>query len=396
MARLGVSVYPDIRPIDEIKDYLARAASFGYTCAFSSMFQVPGTATEVLTLFADLIDGAHGCGIEVSLDVNPSCMKRLGATPNDLSVFADIKADVLRMDGAYGIDDNVAMITNEYGIRIEYNASALMPETIEEMVGRGIDKSRILVCHNFYPQRYTGFRWDRFLEVNERLSRLGIPIGAFVASHATTSHGVWDPPCGLPTVERLREMAPELQARILMAAGTTDVFFGNAYATDEELSSVAKATAPFVPKYLSDAHEQELRDSPFVDLSHLIDSAIRVRVETLPEISEVEAEILFGFFPHVDMGDSSEWIWRSRMPRVFYQDSIIEARDCGKATFSPGDVIIVNDGYKHYAGEVQVVLEPMPNDGIRNLVGRISAEEMYVLDAVRDGDAVVFVPVDMA
>ena len=392
MARLGVSVYPDIRPLDEIKDYLARASSLGYTRAFTSMFQVPGTASEVLALFADLIAEAHRYGIEVSLDINPSCMRMLGATPYDLSPFAGIAADVLRMDGAYGVDENVAMLKNEYGIRIEYNASALMPETIEEMVGRGIDKTRMLACHNFYPQRYTGFRWDRFLEVNTRLSRLGIPIGAFVSSHATPSHGVWNPPCGLPTVERLRDMTPELQARILSAAGTTDIFFGNAYATQEELSSVAEALAPFVPRYLSEAHEQDLRDSVFVDLDHLLGSVTRVRIETVPELTEVEKEILFDFFPHVDMGDSTEWIWRSRMPRAYYQDCPIEARPCDKVEFTPGDVIIVNDGYKHYAGEVQVVLECMPNDGIRNLVGRVSPDEMYVLDAVRDGDAVVFVP----
>lgn len=390
MATLGVSVYPDIRPLDEIKGYLARAASFGYTRVFSSMFQVPGAPSEVLALFRELIDCAHEYGIEVSLDINPSCMKRLGATPADLSIFAGIGADILRMDGAYGVDENVAMLKNEYGLRIEYNASALMPEAIEEMVGRGIDKSRILACHNFYPQRYTGFRWDRFLEVNARLSRLGIPIGAFVGSHASASHGVWDPPCGLPTVERLRDMAPELQARILVAAGTTDVFFGNAYATDEELSAVAIALAPLTPTYLSADHEQQLKDSAFIDLDHLISSAIRVRVDTMPEATEVEREILFDFFPHVDMGDSSEWIWRSRMPRVFYQDRAIDPRPYAQAQFMPGDVVVVNDNYKHYAGEVQVVIEPMEDDGIRNLVGRISADEMYVLEAVRDGDTVLF------
>lgn len=392
MSTLGVSVYPDIRPLDEIKGYLARAASFGYTRVFSSMFQVPGTPSDVLALFRELIACAHEYGIEVSLDINPSCMRRLGATPEDLSLFAGIGADILRMDGAYGVDENVAMLKNEYGLRIEYNASALMPETIEEMVGHGIDKSRILACHNFYPQRYTGFRWDRFLEVNGRLSRLGIPIGAFVASHAPESHGVWDPPCGLPTVERLRDMAPELQARILVAAGTTDVFFGNAYATAEELSAVAAALAPFTPTYLSEEHEQQLKDSVFFNLEHLVDSAIRVRVETVPEATEVEQEILFDFFPHVDMGDSSEWIWRSRMPRVFYRDRVINPRPYAREQFMPGDVIIVNDNYKHYAGEVQVVMEPMANDGIRNLVGRISPDEMYVLEAVTDGDTVVFVP----
>jgi hypothetical protein len=387
-----VSVYPDIRPLEEIKGYLAKAASYGYSRVFSSMFQVPGTPAEVLALFKELIDHAHTYGIEVSLDINPPFMKRIGATPADLSVLASIGVDILRMDGAYGVDENIMMLKNTYDIRIEYNASALLPETIESLVSHGVSKSRILACHNFYPQRYTGFRWDRFLDVNQRLSRLGIPIGAFVASHASESHGVWDPPCGLPTVERLRDFTPELQARILAAAGTTDIFFGNAYATEEELMTVANALEPYTPKYLSEEHRQYVRDSVFLDYERIVSSVTRVQVEVLPEATEIEREILFEFFPHVDMGDSSEWIWRSRMPRVFYKKHDITKRPYGQQMFMPGDVVIVNDGYTHYAGEIQVVLEPMPNDGIRNLIGKITPNEMYVLDAVHDGDTIVFIP----
>ena len=61
--------------------------------------------------------------------------------------------------------------------------------------------------------------------------------------------------------------------------------------------------------------------------------------------------------------------------------------------FDRGDVVIVNDNYKHYAGEVQVVLEPIVDDGTRNLVARIDAQEMDVFDLVGDGDAVIFLPV---
>ena len=54
---------------------------------------------------------------------------------------------------------------------------------------------------------------------------------------------------------------------------------------------------------------------------------------------------------------------------------------------------MVNDNYKHYAGEVQVVLEPIDNDGTRNLVGRVDAEELLLFDVIRDGDVVTFFPV---
>ena len=215
MITLGVSVYPDIRPLDEIAAYLRRAASFGYKRIFTSMFSVEGTPDKVLAYFRDLDAAAHEVGMEVALDVNPECLARLGATPQDLSVFKGIEADILRMDGAYGEDDNYAMLCNPYGIKIEYNASALEPAAIESLVARGVDKARILACHNFYPQRYTGFRWDRFREVNARLAPLGIRVGAFIASQAPGTHGVWDASCGLPT-------APPFRLEELEAAMTRD------------------------------------------------------------------------------------------------------------------------------------------------------------------------------
>jgi hypothetical protein len=92
------------------------------------------------------------------------------------------------------------------------------------------------------------------------------------------------------------------------------------------------------------------------------------------------------------MGDSSEWIWRTRMPRMFYQDQVIAPRRYPEAEFPVGSVVIVNDNYKHYAGEVQVVLEPIVNDGTRNLVARIDREEMTMFDVIGDNDLVVFLP----
>ena len=392
MSVLGVSVYPDIRPLDEISDYLHLAAKYGFTRVFTSMFSVEGTPEEVLAYFRDLDAVAHECGMEVSLDINPECMDRLGATPADLSVFDGIKADILRMDGAYGEDDNVVMLNNPYGMKIEYNASALTPDVIESLVARGVDKSRILACHNFYPQRYTGFRWDKYREVNARLTKLGIRIGAFVASQAPGTHGVWDATCGLPTVERTRDYPADLAARIIAAAGATDVFFGNAYASEEELAAVAEALAPVEAHYTKPKVEAAFVNSDFVDSNYVLAHQHKVRVEPLYDITPVEREILFDFFPHLDMGDSSEWIWRTRMPRMFYQDQVIAPRRYPLDHFQVGDVVIVNDNYKHYAGEVQVILEPIVNDGTRNLVARINQEEMTMFDAIKDNDLVVFLP----
>ena len=254
MTNLGVSVYPELRPLDEIGDCLAVAVSHGFTRVFSSMFSMPGSPSEVLAAFASLNKAAHMCDMEVSLDINPRCMERLGATPAKLDVFASIDADILRMDGAYSEDDNLRMLENPFGMRIEYNASALDSQSIESLVARGAPRDRILACHNFYPQRYTGYPWDKFCKVNERLVKTGVRIGAFMASHAPNTHGVWDATCGLPTVERLRDYPAHLQARVLAAAGTTDVIFGNAYASEVEMEAVREALAPVEPHYVSERH----------------------------------------------------------------------------------------------------------------------------------------------
>ncbi|MDI9590250.1 MAG: MupG family TIM beta-alpha barrel fold protein [Acidobacteriota bacterium] len=396
MITLGVSVYPDIRPLDEIAHYLALAARHGYRRVFTSMFSVEGDAEDVLAYFRDLDDAAHEVGMEVSLDVNPACLARLGASPSDLGVFDGIGADILRMDGAYGEAENYEMLCNPYGIRIEYNASALDPATIESLVSRGVDRERILACHNFYPQRYTGFRWDRFQEVNGHLAPLGIRVGAFISSQAPGTHGVWDATCGLPTVECLRTYPADLQARIMAATGSvTDILFGNAYASEDELAAVAEAIAPARPVPVRPAARRVIAElETFVASSGRGSIAQRkVRVEPLYDISEVEREILFDFYPHVDVGDSSEWIWRTRIERQAYADEAIPARRHVGERFERGDVVIVNDAYKHYAGEVQVVLRPIVDDGTRNLVARIDAQEMDLFELVRDGDAVVFLPV---
>jgi hypothetical protein len=204
---------------------------------------------------------------------------------------------------------------------------------------------------------------------------------------------VWDATCGLPTVERLRDYPASLQARIMAATGNvTDILFGNAYASEDELRAVAEAVTPeqHVPARKK-AQDAIKFFEAFAGKQGLAQR--KVYVEPLYDLSDVEREILFDFYPHVDFGDSSEWIWRTRIERTVYDDEAIVPRRHVGSHFERGDVVIVNDNYKHYAGEVQVVLEPIGNDGTRNLVGRIDAEELLLFDVIRDGDIITFFPV---
>ena len=92
------------------------------------------------------------------------------------------------------------------------------------------------------------------------------------------------------------------------------------------------------------------------------------------------------------MGDSSEWIWRTRIARFDYShpSKIVAPRPVEGEMFEVGDVVVVNDNYKHYAGEVQIVKMPIVNDGTRNCVGHLDEDEYQMMELINDGDLVEF------
>ena len=124
MTELGVMVYPDLSPMSEIKKYLRLASKYGFTRVTSSMLSVEGTNQEIITYFTELNQAAHELGMKVSLDVNTNFLKRFNQSYDNLSLFHEIKCDILRLDGSYGAEDDYIMTQNPYGIQIEMNATS--------------------------------------------------------------------------------------------------------------------------------------------------------------------------------------------------------------------------------------------------------------------------------
>lgn len=384
MSEFGVSVYPDLRPLEEIRTYLRQAASFGCTRVFSSMFSVEGTNEEIIAYFKDLIKAAHEVNMKVSLDVNPQFLSKLGVSPDDLSLFADIGCDILRMDLSYGKEKDLILCRNPYGIRIQFNASMGIEEELKYMKENGITGEQLLLGHNFYPQRYTGLKWQSFLDTNAALKKYGYPIDAFIASHNENTHGVWDARDGLPTVERMRDYEADLAYRILEAVGVDCILFGNAYASEEEFEAIQKVRMPARPLEESPLYEM------FRAFGSMFEANRNITLKVIPEagITEMEKYMMLEWFPQIDFGDSSEWIWRSRTGRFGNERREIPVRKAEGEYFEKGDVVMVNDSYKHYSGELQIVRLPIRNDGTRNLVGKLAKDETVLLDLIQDGDIV--------
>lgn len=376
MHKLGISVYPDKSPREEVYAYMEKAAKLGYSRIFTCFLSIPEDKREsYIGEFKEFMTKAHELGFEVAADTNPQVFDIIGATPGNLKPFADLGLDIIRMDGNFGTQGDIQLTRNPYNIKIEFNAS--MDMGVELLINNGGNKDQMIMCHNFFPERYTGLDFDLFMDYNRYWKDLNLHTAAFVSSNNENTIGPWEVFCGLPTVEIMRGLPIDLQARYLLATGDIDdVLIGNYPASDEELEALANVNL----------------------------QAIEIKVDEEAGISDNEKMIMYDYAPHWDRYDHSSFMLRSSMPRVWFKaqksvqdgsiataaDKVIESqsipyRDPGKPFFTRGDVLIVNDNLAHYRGELEIVLTEIPNDGERNLVATIKPEELMLLEFIKPG-----------
>ena len=97
-----------------------------------------------------------------------------------------------------------------------------MDQGVELLLEQGGNKDQVIICHNFFPERYSGLDWNYFVNFNAYWKSLNLHTAAFVSSNQPHTHGPWNVFCGLPTVEILRGLPIDLQARLMLATGDVD------------------------------------------------------------------------------------------------------------------------------------------------------------------------------
>lgn len=350
MHKLGISVYPEHSTEEKDFAYMELAAKYGFTRLFTCLLSVEKPKEEIVKEFGRFMDKAHELGFEVSVDTDPVVFKHLGATPTDLKVFHDLKVDIIRLDGHFDDYLDRVITHNPYNIKIEFNGSS--DTSVDHLLRHGADIHNMTICHNFYPERYSGLGWNVFMNFNKKWKSLGMHTAAFVSSNNENTYGPWPVYAGLPTVEIDRGLPIDVQVRHMLACEMIDdILIGNAYATEEELKAMSE-----------------------VDMTRTT-----FKVEEAEGLSEEELHILYEY-DHAGRTDASDVYIRSSRPRTEYKTKSIPFRRCEKKTFKRGDIVIVNDNLGHYRGECEIILTEIENDGERNYVGRIPENEMMILD----------------
>jgi Uncharacterized conserved protein len=354
MRKLGLSVYPKYDSVEAIIHYLQQAQLCGFSRIFTCL--ISAHDAQELKKMQVIHRRANEMGFEIFADVNPSVFSQLHLTYHDLSYFKDeLYLSGIRLDLGFSGAEEAEMSFNSSGLKVELNISS-GTKYIENILSYQPDRDNLVGCHNFYPHRYTGLSRRQFLATSELFKKYDLRTAAMISS-ANGRFGPWAViDGGLPTLEAHRGLPITVQARDLWHTGLIDdLIIGNMYASDEELKA----------------------------LGSLNRNLLQLDVVLSEADSDVERKIILEE-PHTNRGDVSDYMIRSTMTRVKYGREDFPPHDTRHII--PGDVLIDNNGYTRYKGELQIALKEMENSGNTTIVGRIVPEERYLLDVIRPWD----------
>lgn len=349
---LGISIYPERSTFEKDAAYIELAKSLGFKRVFTSLLELTGDGEQVVANFKKIVQYADQLDLEVMVDINPRIFKQIGISYDDLSFFAEIGAYGIRLDMGFTGREEAEMTRNPFGLKIEVNMS-IGTSYIDNIMSFSPNRANLLGSHNFYPMRYSGLDEDFFLFCCKQFKAHTIRTAAFV----TSQHGdlgPWPLQNGLCTLESHRNLPIESQTSYFIQTDTVDdIIIGNAYATEEELRAMSQVYQQTHPSLVATAD---------------------------PSISEIERTIVEKG-THSYRGDRSAYMLRSSLPRFIYKDETIVARNC--ATIQPGDIVIGNDNFGQYKGELHIALKEMENHQQLNVVGHLTEESLILLPTIK-------------
>ncbi len=336
---IGLSLYPGLSgggPTD-MTPFLDRARALGYTRLFCS-FHIPETSPELFRQqMKMLLQQAAERHFSIIGDLVPGGEIPVGLTH-------------LRLDDGF-TPDMVAALQQRYPEKtLVLNASCITERALSAYESAGVVLSQVEALHNFYPHPHTGLSETFYSRQTRMLQRRGIRVGAFIPSQTGRRGPLFQ---GLPTLEKDRNKKAALAMKHLALLGTDMVYFGDGAPSVEELIQVAACSGEIL--------ELTLRIPCF-----------------RPGIDDILAQHVYEIRP-----DEAEEVIRTTNSRALWKDHAIPALDYGRC--HRGTVILDNEGYGRYKGELAICKTELPSDRNVNVLGQIPEEEQFLLEYLHGG-----------
>ena len=334
--KTGISLYlsTDIQKNIEV---INKASMSGVKFAFTSLNILEENNIDKSDRLYKLIELCSSNDINLIVDINEY---------TNSNIFSNLKNVYLRIDDGYSLDEIYELSKKNM---IVLNASTITKNDLKYLKNKGIDFNNVLALHNYYPKKYTGIGEKYFLEQNEKYNEFGIKTMAFVAGDLKRGP-MFE---GLPTLENTREKRFVTSVLKLISLKTDIVLVGDIDLSDknwEYFKYIAKGIVPI----------------------RIIDNILNDTV--------FENRI-----------DYSEYLIRSKIPKSIgktrkeFKEYIQKnLKDIKKENgeIKKGDILLSNEKYLRYEGELEIALKNLGLDEKRDIVSRVYDEDIELLDYI--------------
>ena len=392
--KLGISIYPGLDAGREKSLVLLQnAADLGYKRVFSSLHIPESNAAALREDALFLFAFAENLGLEVIADISPLTLKILDIPELTPASLKKLHITTARFDYGTGAK-TIADFSREMNVQL--NASTARSVQLHALLKANADFSRIDGQHNFYPRPHTGLSSETLQRQNALLHRHDIPAGVFAASQTGRRGPLY---AGLPTMESLRGIAPCDAAPILTAIGCDSLIIGDSNPALAELQALAdpetlaKADARYSRKALPPKKEWQpdeplplhihvLSDAPFV--KNLLARAYTNRPDPAVDvIRAIESRDLAKGFDILPERNENKLI--IEMPKE-YAAAFAGPQHLAngkKSNLLPvGTVLLDNNTYGRYKGELQILTAPQPMDPRSNVIAQVTKEDVPLLSLI--------------
>lgn len=334
--KTGISLYlsTDIQKNIEV---INKASMSGVKFAFTSLNILEENNIDKSDRLYKLIELCSNNDINLIVDINEY---------TNSNIFSNLKNVYLRIDDGYSLDEIYELSKKNM---IVLNASTITKNDLKYLKNKGIDFNNVLALHNYYPKKYTGIGEKYFLEQNEKYNEFGIKTMAFVAGDLKRGP-VFE---GLPTLENTREKRFVTSVLKLISLKTDIVLVGDIDLSDENWEYFKYISKGIVPIRIID--------------NVLNDTVFENRI------------------------DYSEYLIRSKIPKSigktrkeFKEYIQKKLKDVKKENgeIKKGDILLSNEKYLRYEGELEIALKNLGLDEKRDIVSRVYDEDIELLDYI--------------
>ncbi|MGT2949908.1 hypothetical protein BU202_01110 [Streptococcus cuniculi] len=337
LSSLGFSIYAS-QSVQTNQDIILEYKQSGFSFAFTSLniSEEKGQQQELKST----VDFCQKEGIALFVDINAESYQRLG-----ISGLKELGCTAVRIDDGLS-EEEILQLSHDF--QLVFNASTLTDEFLEALEKKGLDLSKIMACHNYYPKPYTGLSIERLRMINERLHHYFIPVIAFVPGEERR-FPLFE---GLPTVEEHRFLTP-LQASLdcLMKGQCDYICVG-----DTRLSSASLFEMSYVSKGM------------------------------IPLVADVPEEWRGMVFEN--RIDKSDYVIRAAHSRSQLADTVVKGRCVERHR---GDIVLANAQFLRYEHELEICLVDLPADSRQEVIGSVAPQSRPLLDYIEAPFSFVFI-----